>query len=168
MASKFHVNGSGDVRPCNASVRPCRFGEADHFENRSEALAAVEKRLSEEHGSSASASKKSVASLKAELKTELTGIFAVKTQDDLSALIHGTKGSPCPGNCDTCIKFNRTADKVRELADRNIYISLHENDSKVSAIAKYQVWCERCQDGENAKFYDAADWAENHAKKHNG
>lgn len=167
MASKFHVNGSGDVRPCNASVRPCRFGEADHFENRSEALAAVEKRLSDEHGGSATASKKSTAALKAELKSELTGMFAVKTQDELSSLIHGTKGAPCPGDCDTCIKFNRTAAKVRELADRNIYISLHENDSRVSAIAKYQVWCERCQDGENAKFYDAADWTENHAKKHN-
>lgn len=167
MASKFHVNGSGDVRPCNASVRPCRFGEADHFENRSEALAAVEKRLSEEHESSSSVQKKSVASLKAELKKEPTGMFAVKTQEDLSSLIHGTKGAPCPGDCDTCIKFNRTAAKVQELADRNIYISLHENDARVSAIGKYQAWCERCQDGENAKLYDAADWAENHTKKHN-
>lgn len=167
MASKFHINSSGDVRACNATKRPCKFGEEAHFEDRADARKAVEAKLEEEHGSSSSTLKKSTATLKAELKTELTGMFAVKTQDELSSLIHGTKGAPCPGDCDTCIKFNRTAGKVQELADRNIYISLHENDSRVSAIAKYQVWCERCQDGENAKFYDAADWAENHAKRHN-
>jgi hypothetical protein len=165
MASKFHVNGSGDVRPCNASVRPCRFGEADHFENRSEALAAVEKRLSEEHGSSSSL-KKSTDALKAELKKEPTGMFAVKTQEDLSSLIHGTKRSPCPGDCDNCIKFNKAAEKVRELASKGVFISLQENDSKVTPVGKFQAWCENCQNGENTKFYDAADWADQHAKAH--
>lgn len=166
MASKFHVNGSGDVRPCNASVRPCRFGEADHFENRSEALAAVEKRLSEEHGSSATATKKSTVALKAELRKEPTGMFAVKTQEELSSLIHGTKGSPCAGDCDSCIKFNKAAEKVRELANKGVYISLQENDSKVTPVGKFQAWCENCQNGENTKFYDAADWADQHAKTH--
>jgi hypothetical protein len=148
-------------------VRPCRFGEADHFADRSEALAAVEKRLSEEHGSSSSTLKKSTSALKAELKTELTGMFAVKTQEDLSRLIHGSKGAPCLGNCDTCQKFNKAAAQVRELAEKNIFISLHENDSRVSAIGKYQAWCEKCQDGENTNFYDAADWADHHARSHN-
>lgn len=50
MASKFHINSSGDVRVCNATVRPCKFGEEAHFTDRAEARKAVETKLEEEHG----------------------------------------------------------------------------------------------------------------------
>lgn len=46
---KFHINGNGDVKPCNASVRACRFSDAEHFDNRQEALISAEKRLSEQY-----------------------------------------------------------------------------------------------------------------------
>lgn len=59
MASKFHINSSGDVRVCNATVRPCKFGEEAHFTDRTEARKAVEKKLEQEHGVTAPAIKAS-------------------------------------------------------------------------------------------------------------
>jgi hypothetical protein len=146
-------------------VRPCQFGESDHFEDRAEAVTAVEKRLAEAHGGSSSSLKKPAKSprekLKAELDDEPTGMFAVRSQKDLDTLIHRSKGDPCPGDCGTCGKFNRVAEKVYELSKRNVIVSLKENDSKTS-VGKYRAWCNNCQDGENANLYDAADWADRH------
>lgn len=39
---KLHVTTSGDVRPCNARKRPCRYGEERHFQDRQQALKAAE------------------------------------------------------------------------------------------------------------------------------
>lgn len=46
---KFHINGNGDVKPCNASKRACRFSDAEHFENKQEAVLYAEKKLSEQY-----------------------------------------------------------------------------------------------------------------------
>jgi hypothetical protein len=48
MNQKFHINSAGDVRVCNATLKPCRFGDSDHFTDRTEARKAVEERLSKE------------------------------------------------------------------------------------------------------------------------
>lgn len=58
MSQKFHINSAGDVRVCNATLKPCRFGESDHFTDRIEARSEVEKRLSEDLGETSSLSKK--------------------------------------------------------------------------------------------------------------
>lgn len=31
--ARFHRNSDGKLAPCTATVRPCRYGEADHFES---------------------------------------------------------------------------------------------------------------------------------------
>ena len=31
MTVKYHVNDNGDVRQCEATTKPCRFSESDHF-----------------------------------------------------------------------------------------------------------------------------------------
>lgn len=49
MNQKFHINSAGDVRVCNATLKPCRFEESDHFTDRAEARKAVEERLSKEN-----------------------------------------------------------------------------------------------------------------------
>lgn len=46
---KFHINGNGDVKPCNASKRACRFSDAEHFENKQEAVLYAERKLSEQY-----------------------------------------------------------------------------------------------------------------------
>lgn len=46
---KFHINGNGDVKPCNASKRACRFSDAEHFENKQEAVLCAERKLSEQY-----------------------------------------------------------------------------------------------------------------------
>lgn len=48
-ADKFHINKKGDVKPCNADVRACRFGDAEHFTNETEAREAAEARMSAEN-----------------------------------------------------------------------------------------------------------------------
>lgn len=45
---KYHINSAGDVRPCNARKKTCRFGSTDHFQDRDEGLREVERRLAEE------------------------------------------------------------------------------------------------------------------------
>lgn len=57
MSQKFHINSAGDVRVCNATVKPCRFGENDHFTDKNEARREIENRLSSEFGSAQSLSK---------------------------------------------------------------------------------------------------------------
>jgi hypothetical protein len=148
-------------------VRPCQFGESDHFEDRAEAVTAVEKRLEEAHGGSSSSLKKpaktSREKLKADLDDEPNGILAVKSQKDLDTLIHNSKGDPCPGDCGTCGKMHRVSEMAYELSERGIIVSLKENDSKNSA-GKYRGWCQNCQDGENTNLYDAADWVDRHIR----
>lgn len=51
--SKYHINSAGDVRPCNAKKKTCRFGSSDHFTNRDEGIKEVERRLSSENKSNA-------------------------------------------------------------------------------------------------------------------
>lgn len=58
MSQKFHINSAGDVRVCNATLKPCRFGESDHFTDRTEARSEVERRLSEDLGSTPVLTKK--------------------------------------------------------------------------------------------------------------
>lgn len=58
MSQKFHINSAGDVRVCNATLKPCRFGESDHFNDRAEARQAVEARLSQDLGATQTISKK--------------------------------------------------------------------------------------------------------------
>jgi hypothetical protein len=58
LSQKFHINSAGDVRVCNATLKPCRFGESDHFTDRSEARSEVEKRLSEDLGATSTLTKK--------------------------------------------------------------------------------------------------------------
>lgn len=45
--AKFHVNDSGNVSPCKATKRPCRFGDEAHFGTREEAAKAAEHHLAE-------------------------------------------------------------------------------------------------------------------------
>lgn len=47
--NKFHINGNGDVKPCNASKRACRFSDAEHFENKQEAVLYAERKLAEQY-----------------------------------------------------------------------------------------------------------------------
>lgn len=42
MSQKVHVNPFGEVHPCRATVKPCRFGEAAHFASEEEARARLE------------------------------------------------------------------------------------------------------------------------------
>lgn len=55
---KFHINSKGDVAPCRATKRACRFGEADHFGNIAEAVRESEKRLTEHAGGNIESHKK--------------------------------------------------------------------------------------------------------------
>jgi hypothetical protein len=41
MSEKFHITDSGDVRPCNARKRKCKYGSSRHFSDRAEALLAI-------------------------------------------------------------------------------------------------------------------------------
>jgi hypothetical protein len=50
MSQKFHINSAGDVRICNATLKSCRFGESDHFTDRTEARKEVENRFSQNLG----------------------------------------------------------------------------------------------------------------------
>ena len=48
---KFHINEQGEVRPCSASQKNCRFGGEDlHFSDAEEARKFVEKFLEKENG----------------------------------------------------------------------------------------------------------------------
>lgn len=60
MATKFHINAKGAAGPCTATVRACRYGSEDHFENKEKAVKAAEERLANEHGSIPTAQNKSV------------------------------------------------------------------------------------------------------------
>lgn len=40
---KHQITASGDVRPCNATVRACRYGESDHYTSKAAAEAAITK-----------------------------------------------------------------------------------------------------------------------------
>lgn len=62
--AKFHINGSGDVKPCNASVRTCRFSDAEHFENKQEAAVYAERMLSEAYSEQSSTSLKKNSAFK--------------------------------------------------------------------------------------------------------
>lgn len=68
---KFHINANGDVKPCNASVRACRFSDAEHFENRSEAALYAEKRLSEQYSQQSSISLKKNSAFKKKIDEAL-------------------------------------------------------------------------------------------------
>lgn len=41
--TKFHVNAKGEVRPCGATKRPCRFGAENHYASEEEAERAIGK-----------------------------------------------------------------------------------------------------------------------------
>lgn len=60
---KYHVNSSGNVAPCTASKRPCKYGSEDHFDNRKEASKVAEKRLEEQYKSIKQGIKKKSKSL---------------------------------------------------------------------------------------------------------
>lgn len=68
---KFHINANGDVKPCNASVRACRFSDAEHFESRSEAALYAEKRLSEQYSQQSSISFKKNSAFKKKIDEAL-------------------------------------------------------------------------------------------------
>lgn len=61
--SKYHVNSGGNVAPCTASKRPCKYGSEDHFDDRKEASKAAEKRLEEQYKSIKQGIKKNSKSL---------------------------------------------------------------------------------------------------------
>lgn len=53
MAEKklYHVNKKGEVRPCGAQKRACRFGAANHFATEEEAIKSSQEDLRFEYGS---------------------------------------------------------------------------------------------------------------------
>lgn len=51
--AKFHINANGDAKPCKATVKACKFGDSDHFDNPFSARAAAEQRMYESHESTA-------------------------------------------------------------------------------------------------------------------
>lgn len=47
---KFHINSNDEVKPCNATLRECRFGGTEsHYENFTEAVKVAETRLSQKN-----------------------------------------------------------------------------------------------------------------------
>lgn len=47
--AKYHINAAGEVKPCQANKRACRYGEEVHFATQEEAQAQSEKLLSASH-----------------------------------------------------------------------------------------------------------------------
>ena len=58
MASRYHINGEGNVGECSAAKGQCPFGGADaHFGSREQAEHAAEERLTAQYGLTATAKK---------------------------------------------------------------------------------------------------------------
>lgn len=81
MAGKFHINAKGTAAPCTATVRACRYGAEDHFENKETAVKAAEERLSNEHGSVPAAQNKSDAE---SVKKDSENIVTVDPAEDVT------------------------------------------------------------------------------------
>lgn len=51
MSNKFHVTPTGQVRPCKAEKKPCKYGADLHGGTKAEAEAIRDRKMQEEHGS---------------------------------------------------------------------------------------------------------------------
>lgn len=90
-------------------------------------------------------------------------LFTIKSQAELNAVIHRPEDN-CTGDCEWCFKFHKAS---KTLPENNI-ISLTMNAEVIVPKGFYNVWCEKCSDGENNTFYECCDWAERHAKGRHG
>lgn len=89
-------------------------------------------------------------------------VFAIETQAALNSLIHRPEDI-CTGDCEWCAKFHKAATAVNAVKENNVIITLAVNKDVVVPKGYYNVWCEKCCDGENNTFYETCDWAERHA-----
>lgn len=55
--SKVHINDDGEVKPCSASLKDCRFGADTHFDNVEDAQFEADRRHNEEYGEFATQTK---------------------------------------------------------------------------------------------------------------
>lgn len=136
MSQKFHINSAGDVRVCNATLKPCRFGESDHFTDRTEARAEVEKRLSEDLGSTPSVSrKKSIGSNSERFANKIRQLATkdIPTPEDLQEI-----GKAFEKEWLSRLDFNPfdhelSKEEIQSVqtANRSIFSSIVENDGDV-------------------------------------
>lgn len=91
-------------------------------------------------------------------------IFAVESQAELNTVIHRPEDN-CTGDCDWCSKFHKA---VKAVTITNANITLTLNEEVIVPKGHYNVWCDKCSDGENNTFYECCDWAERHAKGRHG
>jgi hypothetical protein len=94
-------------------------------------------------------------------------IFAIENQESLNSLIHRPADN-CPGDCEWCAKFHKAAKAVSAIKENNVIITLTANENVVVPKGYYNVWCEKCCDGENNTFYESCDWAQRHASGRHG
>lgn len=78
MANKFHVNSKGELRPCSANKRACRFSEDNHFNSMSEAEQFIAEK---EQNSSLNSFKKKINSVSNEIKNDNRRIGLTRIRD---------------------------------------------------------------------------------------
>lgn len=84
---KFHINEQHEARPCNATVRPCRFGAEDHFTSKAAAAKEAEKRMGKEHKTRLRSQKKKAATVPATHGLELLQDPHASASDKADVLI---------------------------------------------------------------------------------
>jgi len=58
---KFHINSKGEAKPCNASVRGCRFGDSQHYDTFEAAQQVSDRNLQQEYSSFSQPLKKNIS-----------------------------------------------------------------------------------------------------------
>lgn len=103
--SNYHVNANGNVKPCEAKKRPCKYGSEDHFDDRKEASKAAEKRLEKQYKSIRQGVKKKSSSLPktVDVNGDLSGLDASDRADTIvfkTMLDHNTAEFGLPSDND--------------------------------------------------------------------
>lgn len=116
---KFHINSKGDVKPCNATVKACRFGgDEQHFKDASEARAFVEITIANEGNSNILKGTKAFFRATA-LETNAKGFLTPESAKQIT-----TKGVNC-SVCDTPVP----------------------NDAMIKILTQYAAECRSCGSG---------------------
>lgn len=105
--AKYHINDQGEVHPCRASKKPCRFGGADgasnHYTSREAATAALEAQLKAEHEVQSAVHRKAAAARRVPEVRKWRHFAKLPTQEQVqfaylrAALLPDAHGKPFAG-----------------------------------------------------------------------
>lgn len=141
MSQKFHINSAGDVRVCNATTRPCRFGEDEHFTDRNEARKAIEAKLEQENGETKSFSKPKTRLTKNSKSDFRNRIYILTENEKLSNVELQAIGAVIDEELRNRLDFDPfdhelSNDEIKavQMANREIFSSLVQNGGDIPTV----------------------------------